>query len=363
MPDIRHISVLGSVSFGWLHAHGGFLFDEGFFFDAHRRFDQERRMREFIAERFPDVPIYCFEAHLVQVEGRRRPVALVGGLQPNLILGAAVGARFVISPEKDPDISPEPLAGLTDVGPLWNIDWLDTWPISFLLAQIREMRRALGPDMAVIPPFFWDTTGRATTHGIITTAQKLLGERVFLEMADNPEFVRELFAWIVDAYVKLIHLFADAAGISVTGLHTGECSGCMMGPDQFAEFAVPCLNDLADRVGPLRLHSCGNSNHLLDVLREVRNVAILNLGSGTSVAAVRDRFGPIRIDIMPETHLLTAGSPQDMDAWVRQCVADNGDARMQFEYHLDLNQPEENCLQIHRTLEEMGVHSPRMEVH
>jgi hypothetical protein len=102
---------------------------------------------------------------------------------------------------------------------------------------------------------------------------------------------------------------------------------------------------------------------LLDVFREVSNVAILNVGSGTSVAAVRERLGAIRIDIMPETHLLTAGSPKEMDAWVRQCIAENGGARLQFEYHLDLNQPEENCLQIHRTLAEMGIHAGREQVY
>jgi hypothetical protein len=363
MRELDQISVLGSVSFGWLHAHGGFLFDEGFFFDPRRRLEQERRMQEFVAERFPDVPIYSFEAHLVQVEGRRRPVALVGGLQPNLILGSAVGARFVISPDKDPDTTFAPLADLTDVGPLWEIDWPNTWPVSLFLDQVREMRRSLGPDVAVIPPFFWDTTGRATIQGVVTTAQRLMSERVFLEMVDNPIFLREFCAWIVDAYVKLIHLFADAAGMQVTGLHTGECSGCMMGPHHYAEFALPCLNDLAERVGPLRLHSCGNSNHLLDVFREIHAVAILNVGSDTSVAAIRERFGPIRIDIMPETHLLTTGTPKDIDAWVRRCVAENGDGRLQFEYHLDLNQPVENCLQIHRSLESLGVRTPRVKVY
>lgn len=363
MTETQHISILGSVSFGWLHAHGGFLFDEGFFFDPRRRLEQERRMQDFVAERFPDLPVYSVEAHLVQIEGRRRPVAMIGGLQPNLILGTAVGARFVISPEKDPDISPAPLADVTSVDRLRDIDWPSTWPVNLFLNQIREMRESLGPEVVVIPPFFWDTTGRATTHGIITTAQKLVGERIFLDMVDNPGFVHELFTWIVDAYVSLIHLFADAADITVTGLHTGECSGCMMGPDQFAEFAVPYLNQLARRVGPLRLHSCGNSNHLLDALSTVENIALLNLGSGTSVAAVRERFGAIRIDIMPETHLLTAGSPKDMDSWVRQCMAENGDARLQFEYHLDLNQPVENCMQIHRTLATMGVCAGREKVY
>lgn len=87
------ITVLNSVSFGWLYEHGGFGFGERFFLNPQVRLDQERRMGAFVAGRFPDEPIYSFEAHLVRVEGRRRPVALVGGIQPNLILGGIKGIK------------------------------------------------------------------------------------------------------------------------------------------------------------------------------------------------------------------------------------------------------------------------------
>ena len=70
-------SVLGSVSFGWLYDQGGFRCDEPFFMDPGRRLAQEQAINAFVAERFAAEPIYNFEAGLVQVEGRRRPVALV----------------------------------------------------------------------------------------------------------------------------------------------------------------------------------------------------------------------------------------------------------------------------------------------
>lgn len=363
MVPMPPATVLGSVSFGWLHAHGGFVFDEAFFMDPRVRLEREREIRAFVARCFPNDSIYSFEASLVQVEGRRRPVALVGGLQPNLILGAAVGARFVFYGDKDPDITPTPLAGLKDLSDLWKIDWPNTYPVSLFLDQIGSMRQAVDGDVAIIPPFFWDTTGRATTHGLVTTAQKLMGERIFLEMADNPALAEEFLAWIVDAYVKLIHLFADAAGMRITGLHAGDCSVCMIGPDQFSEFVLPGLNRLVDRVGPVRLHSCGHSDHLLEVFAQVRNLASLNVGSNTSVARIRERFGPIRIDLLPETQLLTFGAPADVDVWVRRSIEENGTGELEFQYHLDYAQPEANCLQIHRTLEALGMPTPRVEVY
>jgi uroporphyrinogen-III decarboxylase len=363
MSESGSVTVLGSVSFGWLAAHGEFVFDQAFFMDPRVRLDRERRMHAFVAQRFPLEPIYNIEAHLVQIEGRRRPVALVGALQPNLILGAALGAEFVFYGDKDPDITPTPLAEVRDLDPLWNIDWSGTHPVSLFLEQIGQMREAMGGRVPIIPPFFWDTTGRATTHGIVTTAQKLMGERIFLEMADSPRFAHEFLSWIVDAYVKLIHLFARAAGMSITGLHTGDCSVCMIGPEQFVEFVLPRLNEFSERVGPLRLHSCGLSDHLLEVFAQVRNLASLNVGSNTSVAKIRERFGRIRIDLIPDLELLMFGKPADVDAWVRRGIEENAGGELEFQYHLDYGQPEANCLQINRTLAAMGMGSERVTIY
>lgn len=356
------VSVLGSVSFGWLYEQGGLVYDEAFFMDPRRRLAQEERANALVAEHFCDDPVYNFEAGLVQVEGRRRPVALVGGIQPNLILGAAVGAKLVFYDDKDPDITQTPLADIQDLSPLWQINWEKTWPIDVLLAQIEQAREALGDTHAIVPPLFWDTTGRATIHGIITTAQKLMGQRIFLEMVDNPAFAREFFDWIAEAYMRLIRLFAGAAGLQITGLHVGECSACMIGPEQFGDFVLPALNELARQFGPLRLHSCGMSDHLLDAFGEVENVNCLNVGSNTSVSSIREGFGEVRIDVLPDSQLLTFTGPADVDAWVRRTFEENGQGRLEFQFHLDAGQPEANSIQICRTLRDLGFRCPRQEV-
>lgn len=356
------ISALGSVSFGWLHEQGGFVFDEPFFLEPAARLKTEQRIHAFVAKRFPGFPVYNIEAHLVQVKGRQQPVVLVGGLQPNLLLGAAVGSKFVFYGDKDPDITPTPLVDRQALDGLRDLDWANVWPISMFLDQVAAARETFGKEFAVIPPFFWDTTGRATVHGIVTTAQKLIGERLFLEMADGSPFVRELFPWIADSYATLIGLFADAAGMRVTGLHVGDCSLCMVGPGPFKELVLPSLNELVRRTGPVRLHSCGLSNHLLDAFRGVENLASLNVGSGTSVAKIRERFASTPLDLLPPVELVTTGTPEMMDAWVRRCVEENGDGELELQYHLDLGQPQDTCLQIHRTLDSLGHTDRRVNV-
>lgn len=159
----NRISFLGSVSFGWIHAHGRFAFDESYFLDPMVHLEREQAIHEFVAKTFPNDPIYNVEAHLVQIQGRQRPVALVGPLQPNLILGACVGAKFVFYGDKDPDITQTPLIDLSDVGPLWNIDWAKTWPTSQFLDQIHELHAKIGDTHTIVPPFFWDYV-RAGDH-------------------------------------------------------------------------------------------------------------------------------------------------------------------------------------------------------
>ena len=176
------ISIQTSVSKGWLHNEGGFRFDERYYFDPLYRWEQDRAIDRFLADRFPQHPFHNMESNLVQGEHFSPDQVLVGGIQPNLILGACLGAEFVFPPDKDSDIVGRPLEGLRDLADLPAPAALLEHPlIRRLDAQIAAVRRAR-PDLRVIPPFFWDTSGRATIHGFLTTALKLYGEEVFVRV-------------------------------------------------------------------------------------------------------------------------------------------------------------------------------------
>ena len=122
----------------------------------------------------------------------------------------------------------------------------NTWPISLFLDQVREMRQSSRAGCCGHPALLLGhhRPGHDARASSPPPRSSWASASSWTWPTIRPSSASSV-AWIVDAYVKLIHLFADAAGMNVTGLHTGECSGCMMGPDQFAEFALPYLNDLA----------------------------------------------------------------------------------------------------------------------
>jgi hypothetical protein len=351
------ITIQTSVSKGWLHNEGGFRFDERYYFDPLHRWEQDRAMDRFLTARFPDHPFHNMESNLVQEEHFSPDQVLVGGIQPNLIVGACLGAAYVFPPDKDSDIAGRPLDGVRNAAELpAPASLLDHPLIHRLAAQIAAVRAAR-PDLRVIPPFFWDTSGRATIHGFITTALKLYGEEVFVRVYGDPEFVAALHDWITDVYVALIRHFSALGDLPVTSVHIGECSGTMLRPAHYERFVVPYASRIGRELGPVRLHSCGRSDHLLAAIAAIENLAVLDTGSNTSVAAIRARLGrDFRIDIAPPVELLLDGVDHaGVVTWLDRTLAENAGGPLHIGFHLEPGYSVENCLAIHDALRARGL--------
>ncbi len=344
------IAVQTSVSKGWLHDTAGFTFDERYYFDPLYRWAQDRTIHQFLAARFPGGEFHNMESNLVQLAHARPDQVLVGGIQPNLILGACLGAGFVFPPDKDADIDGRPLAELATLDELPPVESLLAHPLILQFdAQIAALRAAR-PELPVIPPFFWDCSGRATIHGFITTSLKLYGEEIFLRIYDAPEFVEGLHAWITDAYTALIRHYSDLGALPVTSVHVGECSGTMLRPGHYQRFIVPYASRIGLTLGPVRLHSCGRSDHLLAAIGSIANLSVLDTGSGTSVAAVRAQLGKdFPVDLAPPVELLLQGVDLSrVSGWVEQVLAENDGGPLSIGFHLEPGYAVDNCLAIHQ---------------
>jgi hypothetical protein len=137
------ISIQTSVSKGWLHNEGVFRFDERYYFDPFYRWEQDRAIDRFLADRFPQHPFHNMESNLVQGEYFSPDQVLVGGIQPNLIVGACLGAAFVFPPDKDSDIAGRPLDCIRSAADLPAPAVLLDHPlIRQLGAQIADVRQA-----------------------------------------------------------------------------------------------------------------------------------------------------------------------------------------------------------------------------
>jgi uroporphyrinogen-III decarboxylase len=351
------ITIQTSVSKAWLNKEKGFRFDEKYYLDPFFRKKQEDEINLFVKSRFPDIAMYYMEDDLMQAPFIKPNQILLGGIQPNMFLALALGAKFRFFPDKDSDIEGDLLKGIQSKNELPDLSKILSHPfIKKVEDQIREIKTK-HPELVVIPPFFWDTSGRATIHGIITTSFRFIGDEAMMMLLMNPGLMHEIHSWITDTYIKLIKYFASLGGMKITSLHVGECSGTMLESESYKEFVVPYLSKLGTELAPVRLHSCGMTDHLIDTIAGIKNIYAITTGSGTSVKKIREKMGKeFRINIFPPVSLLQKGVGREkISQWLDQAVLDNADGNLSISYHLEPDYDFDNCMFVHEYLKEKGL--------
>jgi hypothetical protein len=350
------ISVQASVSKGWLSKKGGFEFNAKYYLDPIYRMDVDMQCHKFIKARFPSYPIYNMEDNLVQAEFVVPDMILVGAIQPNMIIAAALGAEFVFDNTKDSDVKGLPLKDLKSADELPAPESL--LKLSFIKDLENQYLTAKQnyPNKRVIPSFFWDTSGRATIHGIITTSMKFIGEEIFIKMMAEPDLVHSIHKWIADVYVTVVRHFAKLGDIKITSIHVGECSGTLLDKHLYREFVTPYISLLGKEFGSVRLHSCGNADNVMPAICEVENLSIIDTGSDTSIAAIRKNKGKeFEINVAPPVEILLSKDEVGIVNWLNKTIEDNAGGNLKIVYHMEADYNEESCIYISEFLSENGL--------
>ena len=328
------ITIAGSLSKGWLAKKLDVAFDHDYYFNPEKRYEVDRLCNKYAENELADLDIFYTESNLGQFEYFSDNQILVGGIQPNMILGMLIGAEFIPNDSMDADISATPLkdTGTEQLPNPQNL--LDHELIRQFDEQIEQVRS--GKKLRAIPPFFWDASGRATLHGILTTAQKFLGENIFIDLMTEPRRVVKVMDWIAESFIVLVKHFSNVGDIPVTSVHIGECSGCMVSQEMFEQYVVPNASRIAEALGPLRFHSCGASTHLLESMKKISNLASLDLGGDTSIAKVREMFGKdFPVDVAPMPADFSADSSKPILDWAKQVIEENASGPQRIIYHLE----------------------------
>ncbi|MEN6426324.1 MAG: hypothetical protein ABFE13_13240 [Phycisphaerales bacterium] len=330
------ITIAGTLSKGWMHRAVGVAFDHDYYFDPARRHAVDCLCNQYAAETFPDMTVFYSESNLGRIRYWAPDQVQIGGIQPNMILGMLLDAEFKPCADRDADIGPGCLANvepsqLPAVGSLVEHDLVRLFD-----RQIAQTRSQSGGTLRPVPPFFWDASGRAAVHGVLTTALKLYGEAIFIDMMTEPPKCGRILQWIADAYVALCRHFARTADWPITDVHVGECSSCMVSPGMIQEFVVPATSAIARALGPVRFHSCGNSTRLLEVFAGIERLGSLDVGGETSLRRIREVFGnQIPVSIAPLPRDMSAESTTPILQWARRVLEENADGQLDFVYHIE----------------------------
>jgi MtaA/CmuA family methyltransferase len=137
---------------------------------------------------------------------------------------------------------------------------------------------------------------------------------------DDPAFVRDLFAFVVEMELRFARAQVDA-GIDIMGL--GDAAASLVGPKLYEEFVWPYEQKLVSGLHAMgarvELHICGNTRRILAGIGKL-GCAIVDLDLAP-LSEARDQMGPKQVfcgNIHP-VKVLKDGTPASVTAAVAEC--------------------------------------------
>jgi MtaA/CmuA family methyltransferase len=130
-------------------------------------------------------------------------------------------------------------------------------------------------------------------EGPIAEAADLRGiNRIMLDFYEDPEFVRDLFEFVLEMEL----LFARAqveAGADIVGV--GDAAASLVGPAFYQDYIWPAQKRLIEGIqetgAGVRLHICGNTNHHFEGIKNL-GCEIVDLDYKADIQRARDVMGP-----------------------------------------------------------------------
>lgn len=167
------------------------------------------------------------------------------------------------------------------------------------------------------------------TCGPLTIASQLRGSELFLDFYQQPDYVRQLLDFIVDATIVRIHAHRRFFGLPEISpdLFFADDALEMISPEMFNEFILPLYRKLktgltsAERI---KIHLCGKATHHFKALRDELGVYHFETGFPIDFAQLRRELGPdVTIEGGPNVMLLKDGSPEQVQAETNR-ILDSG---------------------------------------
>ena len=145
--------------------------------------------------------------------------------------------------------------------------------------------------------------------------------RLMLDFYDDPQFVRDLFDFVVELGLRFGRAQIEA-GADLLGV--GDPAASLVGPQIYREFVWPYEKKLIDGLheagGAVRLHICGNTTDILPDMGRLR-CEIVDIDSMVSMADAREAMGPDQILAggVDPVAVLQNGSPETVRKAVSEC--------------------------------------------
>jgi MtaA/CmuA family methyltransferase len=164
-------------------------------------------------------------------------------------------------------------------------------------------------------------------EGPIAEAADLRGiNTLMMDFFDDPSFVRELFAFVIELELRFAKEQVNA-GADVVGI--GDAAASLVGPQIYQEFVWPFEKQLIEGVHRLgarvRLHICGNTRPHLEKMGGL-GCEIVDLDYLAPIHEGREKMGPNQILLgnLNPVKILRNGTPDEVTSTITACHREAG---------------------------------------
>ena len=299
----------------WWHRHEGIVFDEDFFYHPARRVEVERRMEKVLFDRWG--------GHGLGAD-RDKDLPCVGAvhLAAGYLISEMLGCRVTYADNEPPQVLPA------------DVDSLKISPDAAFASPAFKRLDAL---FDVLKTKYGYLCGDIGASGVLNVALDLRGQRLFLDMADQPH---EVVRFLGDIF-EVIRRFTDGIGrqtgttsISVNRISAHfkepmvlhcECSHTMISVADYERYLMPFDIQWCQDKRPYGIHYCGTDPHrFAESFAKLPHLDFLDVGWGGDIAKLREYLPHTFFSIRYSPVEIVQHSPDKIRTTLRRLIKESG---------------------------------------
>lgn len=139
-------------------------------------------------------------------------------------------------------------------------------------------------------------------QGVLNNAHRLRGEKLLLDVIEEPERARHLFACVCETMiqgVRRLHERQRAGGVEVDFVTVSNCLVNLVSPRTYQELLLPFDQQIADMYASIGIHNCAwDATPYLESYAGVRGVSYIDMGLPSNLTQAKALFPQARRALM-----------------------------------------------------------------
>jgi hypothetical protein len=275
----------------WYRDRLGIDFSEKWHQDPVYRYETIVLMKQYLTRMFPSVENFRPRNE----DGIDYDCATLSGVYGSLIISAVYDQEIHYYKDNWPS---------TDTSRHYSKEALSAFPR--FDPDKNPAFRALSAQMDIIASKWGKISGYMIYYqGVLNNAMRLRGQEIFLDMEDDPDFVKRLLRHIYEtslAVTKLVQQRQRESGFPIDQFSCSNCVVNMISPEMYEEFVLPFDIKYASEFARFGIHTCNwNASPYLESMRKIKKMGYLDMGMDTDMRRAKELF--------PDAHRAVLYSP------------------------------------------------------